>query len=142
MPLNQLIINFQYFILACWPQVSLIMEHLNWDENPYFIDEWLQSNWELLVEKQLGSDKVLLPSYGYDPSPNSRYTKVGVEPTHRIVCKALNNEKHYHFLKFVSKNGGALAFEPPFDFVAVKNAENKIEYLKAENVEFFVEPIE
>lgn len=54
MPVHQLIVNFQQFMLACWPQLTQVMQSLDWDNDPYFVDNWIQANWELMVEKQLG----------------------------------------------------------------------------------------
>jgi hypothetical protein len=120
MTAHQLILNFHQFILASWPQLSLVMEYLDWDENPYFIDHWFQANWELMVEKQLGNAEVILTPYGYDASPNSRYTKVGAKATHRVICKVEGVTGNYMFMSFVSEVDGSRKLEPPFDRISAK----------------------
>jgi hypothetical protein len=142
MTAHQLILNFQQFILACWPQLSMVMEHLDWDDDPYFIDYWFQANWELMVEKQLGNAEVVLAPYGYDASPNSRYTKVGTKSTHRVLCKVEGVTGKYVFMSFVSEDDGNRKLEPPFDRISAKEVSGgEIFLFDLGDVEFELEKI-
>ncbi|CAG9000319.1 MAG: hypothetical protein CENE_02314 [Candidatus Celerinatantimonas neptuna] len=143
MPIHQLMLNFQQFMVACWPQLTQVMQNLDWDNDPYFVDKWIQANWELMVEEQLGRKGITLLPYGYDSSPNSRYTRVGASATHRVICKLKDTENRLAFLSFISKAGGELKLEPPFDNVCVKNLDtNDITSLLIDDVEFFVDKVE
>ncbi|RUO79862.1 hypothetical protein CWI84_09555 [Idiomarina tyrosinivorans] len=135
-----LILNFQNFIVSCWPHLNCIMRDLDWDNEPYFIEDWLQANWELLVEKHLGVDGVLLPSYGYEADTSNRYKKTGTNPSHKIMCSQFNSENKYLFLSFISKNGNALSIEPPFDYLKVKDDQNNVNFIKSDGVKFYLEP--
>ena len=142
MPVHQLILNFQQFMLACWPQLTRVMQSLDWDDDPYFVDNWIQANWELMVEKQLGIEGVSLLPYGYNTSPGSRYTRVGASATHRVICKLKDSENRLAFLSFISKVGGELKLEPPFDNVCVKNLNtNETTSWLIGDVEFFIDKI-
>lgn len=136
MPIDKLILNFQIFLLSCWPQLDQIMEYIDWDDNPYFIDHWVQANWELLVEQQLGGT-VVLPTYGYDPSVNARYTGTKIAPNHYIGCAS--NSKHglFGFVCFTTISGDGFSFSPPFDTVCVRNVENnELGYMQLDTVRF------
>jgi hypothetical protein len=122
MSINQLIINFHSFLIACWPNLSKILEQLDWDESPYFLENWIQANWELIVEKQALESGELLVPYGYDSSSGCRYTFKGEKLTHRVTCKKKGqSESQYNFLCFVSKGDGVFKIEPPFDFIDVED---------------------
>lgn len=143
MSINQLIINFHSILVSSWPSMSKILEHLDWDESPYFLNDWMQANWELMVEKQaLGQGQFLAP-YGYDSSAGSRYTYKDCKLTHQVTCKKKGKPtSQYYFLCFVSKLDGAFKIEPPFDFIDVVHIETKdILTLALEEVEFSIVPI-
>ncbi len=56
------ILKFRDFFIICWPQLDkFILEH-DWDDDVDFIDDWIQVNWEFLVERELlGKEGYLLP---------------------------------------------------------------------------------
>ncbi len=122
MSINQLIINFRSFLIACWPNISKILEQLDWDGSPYFLDNWMQANWELIVETQTLELGQLLSPYGYKSSSKCRYTYKNAKLTHRVTCKKNgSSEPQYNFLCFVSKKDGVFKIEPPFDFIDVED---------------------
>lgn len=139
---NQVVLNFQKFILSCWPQISLIMENLDWDSDPYFIDHWLQSNWELLVERQLFEGRGFLHPYGYSSDPECRQTAVGKVATHRLMVKLKSKKNRYEFVNFITTTTSGNSFEPPLDKVGVRDLSNgDIIYFSLALVEFEVEAI-
>ena len=48
MNVENLVENFRQLIIAAWPQLQAIVGQVK--DHPYFIDDWLQANWELMVE--------------------------------------------------------------------------------------------
>ncbi len=143
MSAHQLILNFRQFMLACWPQLNQVMQNLDWDNDPYFVDNWVQANWELMVEKQLDGNDIILFPYGYDDSPNSRYTKVGANASHRVICNLKNMEETFTFLSFTSKVKEELKLEPPFDGVRIKSLNTgTIMLYSVDDVEFSIDKIE
>jgi hypothetical protein len=140
MSTNQLILNFQKYILSCWPQLSVIMGNLDWDNDPYFVDNWVQANWELMVEKQLLDKEQFLPPYGYDVKPECRHTNIGKAATHRVLVSMKGDDKKYCFLSFTSKDLNSTKFEPPLKDVSVKDlSTGDISYLELNKVNFSIE---
>jgi len=139
-----LIANFRDFLNTGWSSVEKVMEHLEWDESPYFYDEWIQANWELLVEKHILKPGQLLAPYGYNSSPECRYSIKGGVLTHRVVCKKKGGfDFQYIFLCFKSRTGTEFKIEPPFDYVGVEDIETRDRSSVAfEELEFSVHSIE
>ncbi|HEY4832190.1 MAG TPA: hypothetical protein VIH61_06485, partial [Waddliaceae bacterium] len=44
---------FRDFLNVVWPSLNALMAKHNWDDDGCFTDEWLQLNWEYLVERQI-----------------------------------------------------------------------------------------
>ncbi|MGI9279061.1 MAG: hypothetical protein ACR2PX_05440 [Endozoicomonas sp.] len=144
MSLNELIRNFRCFLLSSWPQFVKVQKHLDWDENPYFFDIWLQANWELMVEFQaLERDQYLTP-YGYDNSAGCRHINKDKMATHRLVCKSSSNKnEESYFLCFSTKIGRGCQLSPPFDWVDVEGkVTGKRFSMPLKDVTFFLETIE
>lgn len=143
MSINQLIINFHSFLIACWPNLSKILDQLDWDESPYFLDNWMQANWELIVEMQTLDAGQLLVPYGYGSSSGCRYTCRDAKLTHRVTCKKkCVPEYQYNFLCFVSKRDGVFKIEPPFNFIDVEDVKTGDRFsLAFDEVDFSIEKI-
>ena len=43
---------FKDFLNAAWPHLEKAMEEHDWDDG-LFIDDWVQMNWEMLIEREL-----------------------------------------------------------------------------------------
>lgn len=144
MSIEEIILNYRNFLIISWACISEILYELDWDQSPYFLDEWMQANWELLVEKQI-DQAYILASYGYDSSPECRYSDEDSLVTHHIVCWEKNNTQgtKYIFLCFVTKEGEVYKIAPPFNFVDVENsATGNREVLPLSKISFTVEQIE
>ena len=44
---------FRNFLVSAWPYLDLMMKNHDWDNDGRFVGEWIQVNWELLVEREL-----------------------------------------------------------------------------------------
>ena len=148
------ILKFRKFLLDCWPDIDALMEDHDWHDDGYFIDEWLQSNWELLVERQLLKKAGHVNSFGIYYGRN-RYAQKESTITHEIICRPKDNvslidEKSNEpiprgtkliFHIFLKKMGGLY---PPFDSAGVysKNGKNvDLYYVPVSDVEFFMEEV-
>ncbi|MEQ5777157.1 hypothetical protein J4E05_16665 [Thalassospira sp. NFXS8] len=143
MNINQLIFNFRGFLISSWSNVMEILEHLDWDNSPYFLDDWMQANWEFFVEKRaLESEQFLVP-YGGNSSSECRYTDKGRVLTHRVTCKKKGESKsQYYFFKFVTKDDGCIRIWSPFDYIYVEDIKTGDRfYLAFDEVEFSVDQI-
>lgn len=126
MQIQGLVKNYRNFLIASWDSLSEILASLDWDNSPYFVDEWMQANWELLVERHLDAGMTLLP-YGFDQSDRTRYSSSEKMSTHRIICdrEEVSTGEKYTFLCFTGKVGGGFEFGPPFDYVYVEASRTK-----------------
>ncbi len=87
--------RYAEFLNACWNTVSPIFAD---DKTGSLKDDWLQGNWELLVEGQLGNPKVILQVYGNGADCNGKSSRVlypEQEETHEIICKSIKNVRIY-----------------------------------------------
>ncbi len=122
------IIKFRDFLVHSWNDLDLLMANHDWDDDVWFTDEWLQVNWEFLVERQLLHDSGFLKSYFFC---NVRVTHPNTDATCEIICKPKNNEylvddatgynisSHVElcFGYFVNKMDKGYGIYPPFDFL-------------------------
>lgn len=114
------ILNFRNFLNSSWPWLDALMEVHDWDEDGDFTLDWLQVNWEFLVERELlGKDKHLLP-LGW----NNRITYSDRRAKYKIVCKFQDNielrdwiqkkiitvVKSYCFLDFLLQEAFPMAY--------------------------------
>jgi len=143
MSVDYFIMSFHRFLIDCWPSISLVLERLDWEKAPYFLENWMQANWELIVEEQALESGELLAPYGYNSSVGCRYTRKDAKLTHEIICKKKGKSGFkYKFLCFVSIDNGVFRIEPPFDFVDVEHVETGDRLsLAIDEVEFFVEKL-
>jgi len=51
------VLYYRAFLNKAWPTIDLFLEELDWDNDPYFLDHWMQTNWKLLVEHMLVGEK-------------------------------------------------------------------------------------
>ncbi len=54
------VIKFKDFLVSSWPHLDSLMEEHDWHADTDFMDDWLTTNWELLIERELlGRDSYL-----------------------------------------------------------------------------------
>jgi len=138
MSIQNLITNYQYFLIHSWPYVSKTLDLLDWDATPHFLDHWMQANWELLVEKHIMSTNQFLAPYGYVIVSGGRYTNRHVKITHRVICNSKSDlSTSYYFLCFLTETDCGHKIEPPFDFISVENVETRLRSVIAfDDIEF------
>ncbi len=147
------ILKFRDFLVHSWPDLDRIMENHDWDDDVGFTDDWLQVNWEFLVERELLVNKGFLKSY---TNLSFRITHAAALATHEIICtpktnKPLINDKTQlaipedtvvAFGGFVNKFEGWYGCYPPFDFLTVFK-QNKRDYfhISVDSVDFYLCPV-
>lgn len=52
--------RFREFLIESWPALQAILRNHDWDGDAYFLEEWLDQNWCLLVGRQLFGKKANL----------------------------------------------------------------------------------
>jgi len=54
--------RFRNFLNSTWPALTEILKEHDWDDDAYFLEDWLDENWNLLVGRQLlGQGNILQP---------------------------------------------------------------------------------
>lgn len=148
------ILGFREFLNLSWP----VGKRLLASSSEGIVGDWLQANWEILVEapwRERMSGGFLEP-YGDGADCNGASSRVWLPdavPTHRIICThkkidqfhdVLTNETVSHsklnFDKLVNWGGGLYEEEPPFDYLLTE-IESSIVVFSIKDVRFCVEPI-
>ena len=152
---NKQILGFRKFLLDSWNDLDQLMHNHNWHDDIDFIDEWLQVNWEFLVERQLLKKTGFLNPYGMFYK-NPRVTHSSGKITHVIICKPksdhvliddmtqtiLPENRVLVFHCFYKKNINNYGLYPPFDSVGLISDDQKIKYhVVLNSVDFFLCPI-
>ncbi len=142
------ILKFRNFLLDSWHDLDLLMSNHNWDDDGGFISEWLQVNWEFLVERELLEKNRFLTPYAFI---NKRITHPSARATNEIVIfsesnnamidastrKVISSPLKLHFGGFVSKVDSGYGIYPPFDYVtALEQNKKQIYELHIKDVRF------
>ena len=127
--------HFRDFLVSAWPYLDQMMNNHDWEDDGWFSDDWIQVNWEFLIERELlGISRYLAPL-----SRNQRITFPEVSATYKIVCdvnkivelrdwpkKRLNYEGEELFIcGFRTRRSISFRLYPPFDFIEVRTLDRK-----------------
>ncbi|MFB2777477.1 hypothetical protein [Shewanella xiamenensis] len=136
--LHNLLIKYQKFINSAW---DVVFSDIDDDD---LQDDWLEANWELIVESQLqaGNKRVNISRYGSGASGSSdRIFIENASVTHDIKCFSSGNgslydlidrvevdvpENGFTFRRFVSVDDDWYYQQAPFDMVQVCELENAV----------------
>lgn len=128
---------FRQILCACWPAIQRLAET---DTTGSFKEDWLQANWERVVECSVPpSLGVVLEPYGEGADCNVRSSRVW-KPTaianSAISIRCLGNEAVTNALdgqvlegdlilgEFCTLVNGWPSVQKPFDYVTLENREN------------------
>jgi len=145
---------FAAFLTAAWQETSRALDQL--EEASYLLDDWMQANWEILVEAVLLSRGTgFLEVYGDGADchgTSSRVFRPEALPTHRIRCVAASGKQLWNLLTdgpltddemtfwgFVRWEDGSYASTPLFNAVLLEGARNAVVGL--DEIEFKLEKI-
>ena len=135
MEIDKAIRIFVNFLNSSWSIVSPLLINRDYTTNEDSINDWLQANWELLVERKVLKLNEYLEVYGDEADFNgdsSRITDPEALPNFKVVTKSrdgdkvldiLNNEQvslgNITFEKLVGFKNGFYILEPEFKYVLV-----------------------
>lgn len=133
MIINEILEDYISLLRLYWPSIEQL---ISTDTTGSFKDNWLQANWELIVERQLMSSDTYLEVYGDGADCNDASSRVlfpNENATYNLILKPKNKDNVYDILgeiyinnkdndiifqKFVTiKEDGWYYEEPPFDMV-------------------------
>ena len=132
MNLHILLIKFRDFLALNWSFIGSVDAQ---DKSDALLIDWIQVNWEMLVERQLPNSQIILEIYGdgADNGKSSRIQDMNALPTHRVLCTPKSGSLIFDCLNKVKVDAVATALvlerfvsmrpngwyyeEPPFDKV-------------------------
>ncbi len=129
------IIKFRDFLISCWPKLEELMEEHDWDDDGNFIIDWLQANWEFLVERELLGKGNYLPLFTW----GGRKTSSEKAANYKIVCQIDNKDclidkftktrnfanEELYISVFLTPMGTSYWWHPPFDYVNLRTLDQK-----------------
>lgn len=150
--------KFRKFLLDCWADLDSLLENHDWDNDQYLTLEWIQSNWEFLVERQLLKKGSYLSCIGFSHQ-EKRIMFPNVKVTHEIVCLSKRDDFFVDdeskiiiprdcrliFKGFLKKMDGSYGLYPPFDyaFVRAEGRDRKSYYtILLDDINFFLDRCE
>ena len=135
---KELLEKFSNLLTYYYDNLSSLSEY---DTSGSLNEDWLQANWELLVEGLLDKGDLVLEVYGDGADCNGESSRVLYPnwlPTHKIICMSTDNNQVYDILnkrqldtsqneivfdRFVSIGRDGWYYEiPPFDKVLAEYA--------------------
>jgi hypothetical protein len=96
--INNLLTQFSSLLVLYWENLLLLVKE---DSTGSLKDDWLQANWELIVEGLLDDKNIVLEVYGDGADCNGESSRVlypDRQPTHRLICKPLDGNYIYDVL--------------------------------------------
>lgn len=144
MELKDYLVSLRDVFISSWKTISILSAE---DESDFFKQNWLQANWEMILESFLSQREgnlVLLDYYG-EGSEDLHYSLLkgqegvnrvslpSMNPTHTITCRPINEnllcrfssqrinfpENGLVFGEFTSLVENRIIQEPPFDYVVL-----------------------
>lgn len=146
---------FADFLNKSWDTVQPLLLNRLYTTNDSSKDDWLQANWEILVERKILPVNEYLEPYGNGAdfySMYSRITDIKSNPTHKINIAVvnridiLNNIKiencEYSFNRLVGFENGFYTDRAPFNFILIEDEKLGIERVfTLEDVKFKISPV-
>ncbi|MDQ0448834.1 hypothetical protein [Methylobacterium aerolatum] len=107
------VLRFREFLNASKP----IAEAAADGGKDYLLDDWLQANWEVMVEAR--TEKYIL-HYGEGADCNGTSCRVWLPeilPTHQIACRDLTSGLQHKFIKFIRWDGQKYSEDTPLTHI-------------------------
>jgi hypothetical protein len=121
--------QFRGFLTMSWPSIDQIMWEHDWDNDPYFLEEWLDDNWmHLFVRQVLGQNCDFQPFSSSIASIQKSCHKYRLE----LVCPRPS------IFVALGSNLPTFSIAPPFDQVQVLLEDKQLALFPLEEAEFRV----
>ena len=131
MKLEDALEDFRQFLLLSYQQMFILL-------SPDLLDDWLQANWEIIVESRLQESKAisgLLDVYGNGADCNASSSRVSLPDSHP-QC-AVHVKPSFILHSFGTLQNGLFIEAPPFDYVKGENAKSEV-VLPVNEVQFTI----
>ena len=158
MKIDEAIKVFANFLNSSWIIVSQLLFNRDYTSNEDSINDWLQANWELLVERKVLKLNEYLEVYGEGADYNGASSRIAdpeALPNFKVIVRTkngsdildvLNNEQvrfeNATFDKIVGFKNGFYTLEPEFKYVLITDDDLGLERVVAiGDVEFRLEKL-
>lgn len=104
MSIHELLKRFSNLLVSSWEDLSVLSRG---DHSGSFIQDWTQANWELIVERMIDQENLVLEPYADGSDCNGASSRILYPdrvPTHKIICKSKNNQPLYDILNQCNVN--------------------------------------
>ena len=110
--------KFRDFLNASWPVINELLQSHDWDDDPYFLEDWIDENWKQLVARQLLGKNA-------DLQPFAIGTNDIMKRKHKFQIRCESPLEGF----FVSLGTGGQEFllAPPFDKVRILTVGGTVE---------------
>ena len=149
--------QFAEFINKSWETAIPLLLERNYTTNESSIADWLQSNWEIMVERKILKINEYLEVYGEGADYNgssSRMTDPYSLPNYRITVNSISNDKIFDLLNEEYINANSLTFielvsfkndfykkEPEFNFILIEDINDVKRVISLDQVSFGLQEI-
>lgn len=108
---------FRDFLNSSWSSLENVLNDHDWDNDPYFVEDWFDENWSLFVSRQILGKKGGL-------QPFSAAENEVLKENFKYQLESVKDRKI-----FVSLGTGNDSFQlrPPFDKMKMMNEDGTIE---------------
>ncbi|CRX38696.1 hypothetical protein [Estrella lausannensis] len=142
--------TFRDFLNTTWPFLDKLMEDHNWDDDGYFIGDWLQVNWEFFVERELLEEKGFLTQFSVSylsgritkPEAIANYTVLAKSEKQLIDARTgmiIPFDKGTRLYCFSTYKDNAYGLYPPFDYAElVVDSEKKLYTVPVKDLQFYL----
>lgn len=152
MNINDIVKEYARFLNQSWNNAMPLLMGRDYTTDEFAINDWLQMNWEMLVERKILSINEYFEPYGDGADYNGascRITDINAIATHKLIGNSnsipafdyLNNNhvivENVVFDRFVGFEEGYYTMKPSFDLVLVYEG-NLERVFKLSEIEFSV----
>jgi hypothetical protein len=148
---------FANFINDTWNTVMPLIKGRDYTSDESSISDWLQSNWEILVERKVLKINQFLEVYGEGADFNgasSRITDINALPSFTIQVNQFSKEKVFDllndeyvsisnadFIELVSFEDGFYSKTPKFDSVLIEDSTGTERVILIDEIKFVLKEI-
>lgn len=156
--LDKAIRIFANFANDTWDTVMPLIKNRDYTSDENSISDWLQSNWEILVERKVLKINQFLEVYGGGADFNggsSRITDINALPNYSVRVNQFSKEKVFDllneeyvsinnvdFIELVSFKNGFYHKTPNFDNVLIEDNTGIERVISIDQVNFFLKEVE
>lgn len=140
---SEILENFRQFLVNSNSNYSYIFQNLDWDNNPYWFVNWLESNWQSMVGEIICGKEHRLRPYSF-PTNSLSICSSSLGATHEIICfRIQDGEEIGIFWRFGTlTDDGIREDTTPFNVVSVIEKSSRLErFMNIDSVSFVCRPI-